>query len=168
MELRGFEPLTPACHRGIPAAMPTTKPCVAGHCTSVPGQPYGGLHRLVWLGCCASAAWESRVPAAMRCFLGGCGLSPRLTATLATPDLPFMGTRAQAEPPLSVTTISRVDYTLVDSGGRSSSNLGVAIISSAFLPMVDHILGACLTGPLRRRARRVSRRLRQFHHLLPG
>jgi hypothetical protein len=37
VELRGFEPLTLACHRGIPTTAPTTNPRVAGHCTRAEG-----------------------------------------------------------------------------------------------------------------------------------
>ena len=43
VELRGFEPLTLACHRGIPATTSTSDPRVAGHCTKAAGRARGGL-----------------------------------------------------------------------------------------------------------------------------
>jgi hypothetical protein len=48
-----------ACHRGIPATAPTTKPCVASHCNDAVGPPGGGSCGLMRFSCCAVAARET-------------------------------------------------------------------------------------------------------------
>jgi hypothetical protein len=55
-ELRGFEPLTLACHRGIPTATSTTKPCVGGHISFTRRLTSGGSCGFVEQSCCAAAA----------------------------------------------------------------------------------------------------------------